>query len=91
MIAGKVTNRFKLLILLLCIISGCKTPKEANQKSSVILNLGTKPIYLSEFKYVYEKNIHDRDSLYQQQSVENYLDLFINFKLKVTEAEKSGH
>jgi len=42
----------------------------------------------SEFERIYFKN--NKDSLVDEKSVRDYLELFINFKLKVLEAKKLG-
>ena len=52
------------------------------------MTIDGKPVMLSEFKYIYEKN--SQEAAGGQKSLEEYLDLFVNFKLKVTEAERRG-
>ncbi len=52
------------------------------------MTIDGKPVMLSEFKYIYEKN--SQEAAGGQKSLEEYLDLFVNFKLKVTEAEHRG-
>ena len=42
----------------------------------------------SEFMYIYEKN--NQESAVEQKTIDEYLDLFINFKLKVHEAKAQG-
>jgi peptidyl-prolyl cis-trans isomerase SurA len=43
-----------------------------------------------EFIYVYEKNNFNNDSLYYPNDVDDYFDLFVNFKLKVLAAKTAG-
>lgn len=45
---------------------------------------------VDQFRYLYEKNNQDEDKLYSESSINEYLDLFINLKLKVKEAESLG-
>lgn len=52
------------------------------------MTIDGKPVMLSEFNYIYEKN--NQEAAGGQKSLEEYLDLFVNFKLKVTEAEHRG-
>ena len=58
------------------------------QEDKVLMTIDGKPVMLSEFKYIYEKN--SQEAAGGQKSLEEYLDLFVNFKLKVTEAERRG-
>lgn len=54
----------------------------------VLLKIDDKEITRLEFETIYKKN--NRDSAITEADLEEYLDLFINFKLKVMEAEKLG-
>ena len=58
------------------------------QEDKVLLTINGEPVMLSEFLYIYEKN--NQESSLEKKSMEEYLDLFINFKLKVTEAIAQG-
>ena len=55
---------------------------------AVLMTIDGKPVMASEFLYIYEKN--NQETTIDQKSIEEYLDLFINFKLKVAEAEAQG-
>lgn len=54
----------------------------------VLLKIDDKEITKAEFEAIYKKN--NRDSAITQADLDEYLELFINFKLKVLEAEKLG-
>lgn len=54
----------------------------------VLLTIDNEPVYQSEFDYIYEKN-NQADAV-DPKTREEYLDLFINFKLKVKEAQNQG-
>ena len=58
------------------------------QEDKVLLTIDGKPTMLSEFEYIYEKN--SQEAAGTQKSLDEYLELFVNFKLKVTEAENRG-
>ena len=58
------------------------------QDDQVLLTIDGKPVMLSEFLYIYEKN--NQENSLEKKSMSEYLDLFINFKLKVTEAIAQG-
>ncbi|MGB1450990.1 MAG: peptidylprolyl isomerase, partial [Marinirhabdus sp.] len=57
----------------------------AQKKDAVLLTVNSTPVYASEFKKVYKKNL-DLVQDESQKDVENYLGLFIDYKLKVAEA-----
>jgi len=55
------------------------------QSDDVLLTINDTPVYSKEFKSVYKKNLElVQDE--SQKSVEGYLDLFVDYKLKVEEA-----
>lgn len=54
------------------------------QTNETLLTIGNKKISGDEFLYIYKKNNSDNIN---KESVDEYLKLFTNFKLKVTEAE----
>lgn len=58
------------------------------QEDKVLMTINGEPIMASEFLYIYEKN--NQETSLEKKSMEEYLDLFINFKLKVTEAIVQG-
>lgn len=55
---------------------------------SVVMSVAGKQVSLSEFIYMAQKNAEV--DLSDKKSVENYVELFKNFKLKVAEAESLG-
>ncbi len=59
------------------------------QKDSVLLMINNSPVYTSEFKRVYLKNI-DLVKDESQKDIDEYLELFINYKLKLEEAKEQG-
>ena len=54
----------------------------------ILITIGDKKISLDEFERIYNKN--NSSIATNKQTPEEYLDLFINFKLKVIEAENLG-
>ncbi len=75
-------------LLLIALATGCKPTQTARE--TTLLKVNQEPISVSEFKFVYEKSVTSPDSLYLRPSVMSYLDLFINFKLRVAEARALG-
>ncbi len=56
----------------------------ATKADPVLLTVNGKDIRLSEFEYLYHKSNSQQQ---EPQSVDEYLELFVNFKLKVADAE----
>lgn len=68
------------------------TPSLQAQKVSddpVLFSVGDDDVHLSEFKYVYEKS-NGTTADYAKKSVEEFLDLYKKFKLKVADARALG-
>lgn len=61
------------------------TTASPDPNDPVLMNIGSSVVRLSEFTYVYKKN--NKDTTNNPQAVENYLELFTTFKMKVKEAE----
>lgn len=59
----------------------------AAAKDPVLMTVNGKKVPLSEFMYLYEKNNQQQQ---QPQSVDEYVEMFINYKLKVADAEAAG-
>lgn len=59
------------------------------QKDPVLLEINGKPVTKSEFLQIYLKN--NNDPKYDKVSLDEYLELFKKFKLKVAEAEALGY
>lgn len=58
-------------------------------QDQTLLTIGNKAISEGEFLRIYQKN-NTTGNVIDKKSVEEYLELFINFKLKVAEAEAKG-
>ena len=61
--------------------------KNADQ-SETLMTINGKNVSAEEFLYIYEKN--NQAGALDPKTMEEYLDMFINFKLKVAEAESQG-
>ena len=60
----------------------------AQTTDPVLMTINNKPVLKSEFEYIYNKN-NSNNSL-DKKTLDEYVDLFINFKLKVEEAKSQG-
>lgn len=58
------------------------------QQDKELMRIDGKPVMASEFMYIYQKN--NQEASKDPKSMDEYLDLFVNFKLKVAEAEARG-
>ena len=58
------------------------------QEQTVLLTIADEQVTLEEFERIYKKN--NNETSLNRQTPEEYLELFINFKLKVKEAESLG-
>lgn len=52
----------------------------------VLFSIDGSPVHVSEFNYIYTKNNGDQAD-YSKKSIDEYLDLYIKFKLKVAKAK----
>lgn len=61
---------------------------QAQNNDPVLMTVGKREIRKSEFEAVYHKN--NRTPQSDEKALNEYLDLYINFRLKVAEAEEMG-
>ncbi len=59
----------------------------AKNDDPVLMTINGKDVTLSEFEYLYKKN---NSQQMQQQSIDEYVDMFVTYKLKVADAEAAG-
>ena len=71
----------KLLTIMLC----CSSMALAQQTDPVVMTINGQPITRSEFEYSYNKN--NAEGVIDKKTVDEYVDLFINYKLKVMAAQ----
>ncbi len=87
---GLIKKGFVWVVLAGCLAGPIKTA--AGQKKlpadSLVMTVAGKPVSLDEFLFIAQKN--SEVDLSDRKSVENYVELFKNFKLKVAEAEAEG-
>lgn len=72
---------FSLLLVFISITSQA-------QQEKVLMRIQGDPVYASEFKAIYHKN--NAVPTAEHKSIDEYVDLFVNYKLKVREAEELG-
>jgi len=92
----KINRFYSGLLAATILVTGCKTTKDTTpatqttakvQQKDVLFTVNDKPYYTDEFIRVYKKNL-DLVKDDSQKDLNNYLDLFIGYKLKVNKAYK---
>jgi peptidyl-prolyl cis-trans isomerase SurA len=78
------------LLLLSVIVFGCSLFKTNTSDDPVLFTIDYTSVFSEEFIYNFGKNINYSDSAITKNDINEYLDLYINFKLKVTEAVAQG-
>ncbi len=76
-------------LLLLAILLITANVLTAQDEDPVLFTVADSEVRLSEFKYIYEKNNSDKAD-YSKESLEEYLELYKKFKLKVQRAREIG-
>ena len=77
---------FKAILFVMVIaISSNVAFTQSNLDKKVLVTINNENVTAGEFMRVYEKNNYT-DELYSENDVNDYLNLYIDFKLKVTEA-----
>lgn len=69
-------------------VAGLVVSLAIGAQDKVLMTVNGKPVMASEFMYIYEKN--NPESTIDPKTIDEYLDLFVNFKLKVAAAEAQG-
>jgi peptidyl-prolyl cis-trans isomerase SurA len=77
------------IVLGLCLFGSCKTIDRPGTNKSFI-SIDGFPVDSNEFIYVFKKNNFD-GSTPSIKEIDEYFDLFLNFKLKVAEARSLGY
>jgi len=73
------------LVILVAFLANTMVAQSSLDKKTLV-TIGDEAVSVAEFMKVYQKNNALADTTYRE-SVKEYLDLFVNFKLKVMEAE----
>ncbi len=88
-----MVKTFRIMIRLMMIVAVLFTTLFVNavnnSQNPVLIEINGEKITKSEFIRVYEKN-HKHHSTLDPKTMEEYLDLYINFRLKVREAKSLG-
>ena len=80
-------NKLKYLIIVAFLFSSAIAQAQS-KGDAVFIDFGDEKVTRSEFKRVYQKN--NSGEIITKSTVDEYLELYINFKLKVKAAESKG-
>ncbi len=75
-------------LIVMAILAAGTLAANAKGNDPVVMTINGQPVPRSEFEYFYNKN-NDQDVV-EQKSFDEYVDLFVNYKLKVQEALSRG-
>jgi peptidyl-prolyl cis-trans isomerase SurA len=74
----------KLIIAAMALIGAM----QMSAQDDVLMTINGETITKAEFEYIYNKN--NADNAIDKKTLDEYVDLFVNFKLKVAEAKAQG-
>ncbi len=63
---------------------------KSGKKHVTLFTVGDKVVYTDEFVHLYSKNSMNKTAGTSEQNINEYLDLLVNFKLKIAEAHSRG-
>lgn len=75
--------------MLFLVVFGLKAQNK-KQSEAMLFSVGDRKVSTEEFEYVFLKNHRNRPQSFTPQGIQEYLDLYIQFKLKVSEAYSRG-
>jgi peptidyl-prolyl cis-trans isomerase SurA len=81
-------KKFYFFVVIL-LIAGLTIQAQENSQGEILMTIDNYEITKAEFERIYNKN-NTPEEASDPKSIEEYLELFINFKLKVIEAETLG-
>lgn len=79
----------KGILLLLFVAFGLSTVQAQLKGTETLITVADEKVSVDEFLYVYQKNNPSADAI-DQNDLKEYLDLYVNFRLKVKEAKALG-
>lgn len=79
---GNTTIMKRTIVLLFAIIALLQT----HAQNPVLMTINGKDVTRAEFEYAYNKN-NTAEGAVEQKTIDEYVEMFVNYKLKVAEAE----
>ncbi|MDD5572084.1 MAG: peptidylprolyl isomerase [Bacteroidales bacterium] len=84
------TNSKRFFLSVVALTCFVLASAQQNTNDPVLLTIAGKPVTKSEFMAVYLKNNNKGNDI-KKESISDYLEMYINFRLKVKEAEDLGY
>jgi len=85
MVKAMVKQLYFLLLLVVLLPFGVQAQKNDDP---VLFTVGSTPVHLSEFKYIYSKT-NGPNADFSKKSIDEYLDLYVKFKLNSYDREQA--
>lgn len=82
--------RLVLGLLIISVFINSPIQAQSKEKSVTVFSVNKKQVSAEEFIYLYQKNHKGREGEFSKEKIEEYLDLYVKFKLKVEEARQRG-
>lgn len=82
----KKSNLLKTIALASLLVPTIYLNAQSKLDKKVLMTIGNEPVTVKEFTDVYYKN-NLKGEVIEKKSVDEYLDLFVNFRMKVMDAE----
>jgi len=82
--------RLILSVFIALIYSAAIGQGNSKSNSTTLFTVNSKAVTTEEFSYLYHKNTINKSAKSSEENVKEYLDLLINFKLKIAEAQARG-
>lgn len=79
----------KIFIAACAMLSGVGASFSQPQQDAVLMTIGNDKVTVGDFLNVYKKN-NNKDGSFDKKALEDYLDLYTIFRLKVKEAKEMG-
>ena len=76
---------FSMLAIIACVFFNIQGFAQSKLDKKVLMTIGDKSVTVKEFTDVYNKN-NLKDEVIEKKSVDEYIDLFVNYRMKVMEA-----
>lgn len=75
----------RLTVLAVCSFMSVQILAQSKLDKKVLMTIGDQPVTVKEFTDIYNKN-NLKDEVIEKKSVDEYIDLFVNYRMKVMEA-----